>query len=388
MYHETMDKGLFPIYVKGVHGMRGFLDTLQGLKAKGHTLLGCFPLYPPVELFHSFGLTPVVLWGLEQDFNDLSASDRHLQPYTCQVARYLTQFVITRAGGLFDALFMYNACDTFRNLPEIIESAFAKGPSLPILRLHIPAVPLDHDYAAGYLKGRIDVLMGELEKLTGRSFSENAFKGSIELYQRQRSLCLELEERSAQGSMSFADCSEVLMAANRLPVEEHILLLESRLQKTYRTVPANHGHPGIMISGILPPPRHLLEVIEGAGLTVAANDIASLRRSYAYSPLKQTDAGAYYEDFYRSHHPCTTILPSADERADLILKTARERDVKGFMFFGEKFCEYEYFEMPHIEQVLKRAGIPCLCLEMADGGMEQVGAHQTRIETFAQMLQA
>ncbi len=365
--------------------MKGFFDTVQDIKAKGHTLLGCFPLYPPLELFHSFGLTPVVLWGLEQDVNDLSASDRHLQPYTCRVARCLTQFVITRARGLFDALFMYNACDTFRNLPEIIGCAFTEKPCLPILRLHIPAVSLDHDYAAGYLKGRIDVLIGELENLTGRSFSASAFERSVELYRKQRNLCLQIEERAAQGSMSFADCSEVLMAANRLPVEEHISLLEDWLRKTDRVASKGRGHPGIMISGILPPPRQLLEVVEEAGLTVSVNDIASLRRSYACSPPSHTDAGAYYEAFYRGHHPCTTILPSADERADLILKDAGEKDVKGFIFFGEKFCEYEYFELPHIEQILKRSGIPCLCLEMADG--DQIGTHKTRIETFAQMLQ-
>ncbi len=367
--------------------MRGFFDTLQGIKAKGHTLLGCFPLYPPVELFHSFGLTPVVLWGLEQDIRDLSLSDRHLQPYTCQVARCLTEFVLSRARGLFSALFMYNACDTLRNLPEIIESALDEESPLPILRLHVPAVSLDHAYAAGYLRGRIEELTADLENLTGRQYSGDAFTRSVELYRRQRSLCIQLEERQGQGSLSFADCAEVLMAGSLLPVEEHIALLEARLRKTADTGSEGLGHSNIMISGILPPPRHLLETIEKAGLTVAANDIASLRRSYAYAPAATTDAGAYYEDFYRDHHPCTTILPSADSRAEHILKTAREKNVKGFIFFEEKFCEYEYFEVPHIEQMLKSSGIQCLCLETADGGGGQTGANQTRIETFAEMLQ-
>ncbi|HQG33183.1 MAG TPA: 2-hydroxyacyl-CoA dehydratase family protein, partial [Deltaproteobacteria bacterium] len=309
-----------------------------------------------------------------------------LQPYTCHVARCLTEFVISRASGLFRALFMYNACDTLRNLPEIIGSALDEESTLPIMRLHVPAVSLDHAYAAGYLQDRIEGLTAELENLTGRSFSASAFNRSVELYRRQRGLCMQLEERQAQGSMSFADCAEVLMAGSLLPVEEHIALLEARLRESAGTGSEMHGHPGIMISGILPPPRHLLEVIEKAGLTVAANDIASLRRSYAYSPAPATDAGAYYEDFYRGHHPCTTILPSADSRAEYILKTAREKNVKGFIFFGEKFCEYEYFEMPHIEQMLKSSGIQCLCLEMTDGGGEQIAANQTRIETFAEML--
>lgn len=367
--------------------MRGFFDTLRDIREKGHTLIGCFPLYPPVELFHSFGLTPVVLWGLEREIHEFSTSDRHLQPYTCCVARRLTEFVISRARGLFSALFMYNACDTLRNLPEIIESALKEdGCDLPILRLHVPAVSLDNAYAAGYLKGRIDRLASELENLTGRPFLENAFIRSVELYRRQRSLCMQLEERQAQGSLSFADCAEILTAGSLLPVEEHIRFLEARLREPFDTGSEERGRSNVMISGILPPPRRLLEVIEKAGLRVAANDIASLRRSYAYSPPARKDAGAYYEEFYRGHHPCTTILPSADRRVEHVLKTAREKNVKGFIFYGEKFCEYEYFEMPHIEQKLRSSGIQCLCLETAEGGSEQIGANQTRIEAFAEML--
>lgn len=369
--------------------MKGFPDTAQDIKAKGRSLIGCFPLYPPVELFHSFGLIPLVLWGFGQDIHELSASDRHLQPYTCRVARCLTELVISRAEGLFDALFMYNACDTLRNLPEIIEAALAKDREpLPILKLHIPAVPLDHSYAAGYLKDRIQGLISELENLTGKPFSETAFIRSVELYRRQRYLCSLIEERCAQGSMSFPDCAEALAAANRLPVEEQIPLLEAELKKAAASPESKGRGLGIMISGILPPPRYLLEIIEEAGLIVAANDIASLKRSYAYTPAVTADAAAYYEDFYRNHHPCTTILPSADERTGLILKAVREKKVKGFIFFGEKFCEYEYLEMPHIEQTLKRAGIQCLCLEMAGNDTEHTAAHRTRIETFAEMLRS
>ena len=106
--------------------MKGFLDSLADLKSQGHTLVGCFPLYPPLELLHSFGLTPVVLWGLRQDITRLTRSDRHLQPYACGVARCLSEFVLSQGGEFLDAIFMYNACDTLRNLPRSSRAGWRK----------------------------------------------------------------------------------------------------------------------------------------------------------------------------------------------------------------------------------------------------------------------
>ena len=84
--------------------------------------LGCFPLYPPLELFHSMEITPVILWGLKNSVDRIDLSDRHLQNYACSIARHLTEYILRDDGLKLDGLFMYNACDTLRNLPEVLES--------------------------------------------------------------------------------------------------------------------------------------------------------------------------------------------------------------------------------------------------------------------------
>lgn len=366
--------------------MKDLLSSLEDLKTQGRTLVGCFPLYPPLELLHSFGLTPLVLWGLREDISSLARSDRHLQPYACGVARCLSELVLSRGGEILDALFMYNACDTLRNLPEILESSFDQyGRSLPVFRVHIPAVPLHQSSAAGYLNRRIDELVSDLEKFTGKSFSPQAFLNSIELYRRQRLLCSELEESTAGGSSSFADCAEVLLTGNRLPVEDHIALLEHALRAADHRA-AGHDSLRIMVSGILPPPRDLLQTTERAGLKIVANDLACLKRSYAYRPAATEDPGEYYQDFYGNHYPCTTILPSADRRIETIRRTVREKKIAGFIFIGEKFCEYEYFEIPALEQALKSDGVQVLILEMGMEDNLNLDAYRTRIEAFAEML--
>jgi len=344
--------------------MKGFLDSLADLKSQGHTLVGCFPLYPPLELLHSFGLTPVVLWGLRQDITRLTRSDRHLQPYACGVARCLSEFVLSQGGEFLDAIFMYNACDTLRNLPEILQSGLEQdGSSLPLFRLHIPAVPINPPSASNYLEDQIWELTKELKKFTGRSFSGPAFQNSTVLYNQQRRLIGELEHLAATGRLGFADCADIVLSAGRMSVSDHIALMERTIRDAANRTP---GEPAarIMLSGILPPPAALLDVMEQAGLMVVA----------------------YYEDLYSNHHPCTTILPSADRRLEHIMKTARENTVQGFIFVGEKFCEYEHFEIPIITQMLAAEGVRTLEMEIGIDDTLNLDAHRTRIEAFAEML--
>jgi benzoyl-CoA reductase/2-hydroxyglutaryl-CoA dehydratase subunit BcrC/BadD/HgdB len=128
--------------------------------------------------------------------------------------------------------------------------------------------------------------------------------------------------------------------------------------------------------------------MENAGLRVAANDIAAFRRFHGHTPAGTLDPGSYYEDFYANHHPCTTILFSADRRIKTLTNAVRENGVKGVIFFGEKFCEYEYFEFPYLDALLKDMGVRTLFLEMSAEGVQSLDAYRTRIEAFAETLAA
>lgn len=365
--------------------MKDILTSLSGMKAGGRRLIGCFPLYPPLELLHSFGLTPVILWGMRDAVRDYGTSDRHIQNYACQVARALTGFVIDKGPGLFDALFMYNACDTLRNLPEILTAGIkGTGAQLPILRLHVPALPPERTGAREYLKDRVKNLIADLERLTGRSFSEDAFAASLALYGKQRSLCREIDALCAGGKMPFAVAAPLLERAHFLDVKDHITLLEDTISR-HEEGSGNGSGVRVMVSGIQSPPVDLLKVMDTAGLTVAANDIATMARSYGTGPVVQNPLD-YYCDFYFDHHPCTTILPSGDRRIELIRQRLRETRVRGLIVFGEKFCEYEYFEIPYLQETLKAEGVSTLFLELGADDLANLMPVKTRIEAFTEIL--
>lgn len=350
--------------------------------------LGSFPLYPPLELFYAMGLNPVLLWGLESELSGLDESDRRLQGYCCSVARRLVQFVLTRGLETLDGLFMYNACDTLRNLPEIIEAGLGeKGRPLPFFKMHLPMAFRDQVDAASYFRRRIAALIEELEQAYGVRFEPDRFRQCVLLFQKVRMLALKLEERVAAGQISYADFSDCLQRGCFADPEEQLRSLQA-LEDQGSRLPCGKREDRlrVVISGILPPPRTLIEAMEQSGLQVAGNDVALQRRSYGYQPAVTGDPLRYYHDFYTNRTACPTLLYTSTRRVEELLAYVRARGAAGVIFAGEKFCEYEYFEFPYLQRRLKEQGVHTMLLELSAEDTGKGGAFNTRVEAFSEML--
>ncbi len=362
--------------------------SLSNLKQQNRLLVGCFPLYPPLELLYSFDLMPVVLWDMKEQVRSLKESDRHLQSFTCSVTRRLAEFVLSEEGAILDGLMMYNACDTLRNMPEIIQySMKEKGRTIPVLKLHVPMTSPGQTAVMGYRDDRIRELVHEIEKAFDVRFSSERFLASVRLYNSIRKLSLEMEMLVADGKMSYVDFSRLIRAGYLMSPEDYLSALENATHQA-KSLPSKDigDEKRIIVSGILPPPDALCSIIENTGLRVVGNDVASQARSYSYLPKETDDPAAYYADFYRNHYPCTTLLYSSDERLRILTDLMERRKARGLIFIGEKFCEYEYLEFPFIIKILEQKKIASLQLEIATDDEDHVEAFRTRIEAFAELI--
>jgi benzoyl-CoA reductase/2-hydroxyglutaryl-CoA dehydratase subunit BcrC/BadD/HgdB len=367
---------------------------LELLKNQGRPVIACFPLYPPLALFHSMGLTPVVMWGLRGHVEGTEISDRHQPSYTCSVARHMTEFILSDARDFIDGIFVYNACDTLRNMPEILIDQLngaGRGPDIPFFHMHIPMTPRGQTDASGYLKNEIRSLINSLSDRFGVGFSSEKFQQSVALYQRMRELALAAQDQTAAGQRGFLNFAEVMQAGAFMPVEDHIQALEDLTAGAGKhnadaSTPPDDKTIGVMISGILPPPPSVISAIAAAGMTVVADDVASLYRSYAVMPAPMSDPAEYYAKFYDDHYPCPTLLYSGDRRMAVLMDRIRQSRAGAVIFIGEKFCEYEYFEFPFLEKKLAENGIPSLRVEISIDDDEHTGAHDARIAAFAEMI--
>ncbi|MCL1864323.1 MAG: 2-hydroxyacyl-CoA dehydratase family protein [Spirochaetes bacterium] len=359
---------------------------MKNIKNDGRRVMGCYPLYPPVELLHSMGFNPVIMWGLREHIISLTESDKHLQVYACSVARYMIEFIHLNAS-LLDGIVSYNACDTLRNMPEIVKCMLdGHGKSIPSFTFHVPAVSFEQSAEAGnYLGLHLNRLISAVEKEYHIKFSGDKFAESIELYRTMRNLCREIEALVSKGIIPFYIFCEAVGEGYFTSVEKHIEKLKS-VVNDYTSNSKNVKNKRIILSGILNPPIGITKLFENCGLTVAGNDIAMLKRSYAFTPGIKDNPIEYYCSFYQERFPCTTILFSSDRRIDELKSLIENSGADGFVFVGEKFCEYEYFEMPFIEKKLKEWGIPGLFIEISTEDRDNLAQYKTRIEAFSEIL--
>ncbi len=116
----------------------------------------------------------------------------------------------------------------------------------------------------------------------------------METYRRQRESSAGLQRLVAEGRLSFGEFSRLMSAGCFMPVEEHIALIETAAARGGSAQGHGRERPGVIVSGILPPPSGIIRCIEEAGLRVADNDIAMFRRSYGYTPRPAHDPADYY----------------------------------------------------------------------------------------------
>lgn len=359
------------------------LENLYDYRPQGKRIIACSPLYPPLELFHSMDMLPIVLWGIDNTIPNVDESSRHVQNYVCSVGRHLVEFVIQHYD-LIDAIFSYNACDTLRNIPEILKySLKEKSKTIPWFHCHIPMVLSRQSTAESYLKKEIHCLIQSIEKTFHVSFDPDKFKHSVKLYQQQRMLIKQLEGLTAQGKISFKDFTSVAVSAFYSSVEEHISHLKKMIDQSNSNKARSINYERrLVLSGILPPYKELIDAIESNGMLIAANDIAMLTRSYNNVVNADLSIGDYYVHFYKNHFPCSTLLYTLDGRLNAIFQLMEQSNSKGFITIGEKFCEYEYFDYPYLNKHLKAREYNTLFLEIAICDNPEMGSFTTRLESF------
>ncbi len=366
--------------------MKGFDAHARILRESGKPVIGCFPLYPPLELFHAMGFNPLVLWGLKPYIASTSASDRHVQTFACSIGRHMAEFLLSDEAAIVESVFYYNACDTLRNLPEILSRNIGGNrDQTRFYHYHVPMQGLGGTAGRAYFKGEVERLISALEEGHHVTFSNRNFEESVEKFRTLRNLYAMLQEQVASGQLGFGRCARAVHEGYLMPVERTIDAYEELVRES-ATAPRREGLHRVMLSGIMPPPPDLSDAIEQAGLVVAANDVASMHRSLRYTPRFGGDVGDYYVDFYSRHCPCPTLLFTADQRAGYLVELAKSNGVEGMVFIGEKFCEYEYLELPHIEKVIKQNGIQVLSLELSIDDRDNIAPLKSRIDAFTELL--
>jgi benzoyl-CoA reductase/2-hydroxyglutaryl-CoA dehydratase subunit BcrC/BadD/HgdB len=143
--------------------------------------------------------------------------------------------------------------------------------------------------------------------------------------------------------------------------------------------------PGVILSGVLPNPPQILDLLDQFGVRVMDDDLLCCGRRIPQLSSTAQDPFEALADIYFAMPPCTTKDSPLEERIEYLLEKVEKSGARGVIFYLVKFCEPEWFDAPRMAEAVKKAGGAALTIDV-DLNRGLTGQLTTRIEAFLEML--
>lgn len=346
--------------------------VLAQQRAQGQRVIAVLPFHYPHALLRACGFHPMEIWG--PPHISATLDDEHFQEYACSIVRNATQFLKQDLCGLVDAILIPHTCDSLQGMASVLQG-FAR--TAPVLTLYLPRGrrPSDLEYAQAELRQ----LAQRLCAISGATPTPEALHAAMDLEDQAMAAHRRVLAQRRQYAVSDRSLYSTLRAREYLAPQDYLAQLAALPLAAQPDTRA-----GVFLSGIVPEPMGLFDLLNDNGAIVVGDDLAcSARRLYA--PFDDADPWLRMARQMLSMAPEPTISPALDARNAHILQRLRDAGAAGMLIYDVKFCEPEAFYVPLLEKAVRAAGLPCLHLEV------ELECHvpdqiQTRIGAFLEIL--
>ncbi len=338
-------------------------SIIQKLKNSKKLIAAVYPIYYPKELFKAFDVHPFEVWG-PPAISDKSGS-AHLQSYICSIVKNGLSFLLDRGLEVADIIVIPHCCDSLQGFGSIVKDFI--NIEKPVITFYLPRNNRKVDIE--FLATEFENIYKKLSKITGKKPSYEDLLNSINLEEKIDEILLKVNDYN------------ILRLREFLPDEDFIRLIEDSLSKG--KIKKDEKVP-IIISGIIPEPKEILNIIEEAGGYIAADDLACIRRRI-YPKGKSKNPFIRMAERILNGPPCPMKNSSIRDRINFLANLVNKTKAKGIIFYNIKFCEAENFYHPFIINYFKEIGISCLKVEV-DLNSSISAQIITRIRAFIEML--
>jgi benzoyl-CoA reductase/2-hydroxyglutaryl-CoA dehydratase subunit BcrC/BadD/HgdB len=338
--------------------------------------LGYFCAYAPLEVLHAAGFSPL---RLLQSSGPVPLANAHLPAFCCALARATTERMLSDELAFLQGVLFVHTCDTMQCLADVWRMAN------PQLRVHTfsPPTVLDHAESQPYCVAELRRLARTLESEHGLAITYEALRHSIRLYNEQRHLVGELDQRPSR--LSDWDRWALTLAGMWMPVEEHIALLRALLDEAAdASAEAGDGPAVYLVGAVLDDPA-IVELIAELGGRVAGDDLCTGSRSYDTLVDEDMEPYAALTQRMLRRVPCPTKHSQQDERRSSLIAALQVSGAQGVIFVVPKFCEPHAFDYVPLSQAVAELGLGQLLIE-TDVTVPRE-ALRTRLQAFLEMLQ-
>ena len=363
------------------------LDLAAGWK-KDHPdkkLVGCYPVYTPVEIIHAAGLLPVGVIGAGNRL-EIAHADSRFQSFVCSIVKSTLELGLTDRLKFLDGMVFHSICDPARNLGSVFKRNF---PDLMVEYIHFPQ-NMTSRHTVEYLISEYKRIGTSYEQLSGKKITDKALRQSIALYNTQRRLIRELYaiRRETPQNLSTVECYVLTRIGTLLPAEEHIAILEEAIPQLRRRNEKPKDRIRVVLEGSFceQPPVELLEGLEAAGCYILDDDFLIGWRWFPEDIATEGDplrniADAYLNQSVYSGVKHDTREPKSKHLIDKFKNTGAD----AVLILAAKFCEPALFDYALYKRALEKEGIPHLCLEFEEK-MWIFDKARTEVETFVESM--
>ena len=359
------------------------------LKAAGNKIIGYLTALGPVEILTAAGVVPFRLKGNVSEA--ITKGDAFMETIVCPFVRNVFDAAVKGKYDFLDGMVLPHQCDSIDRTDDV----WADTLKLPYWHfLNVPHVT--DDPSIEFMKGILRVLIGTLEKFTGKKITDEVIAQAVKAHNENRRLMRELYALRMTNPplISGTEMMQVLVAAMSLPVAESSALIESVTKEVKeRKAPSDGKQKRIMLIGDQIDDVAIIEAIEGAGASLVMDDISIGSKMYWNDVDETSDpVQGIAERYLKKLKIPTTFVGSGDtykeileERYGHMKKYVEEFKVDGAIIFVYKFCDPYGFEVPAIKSFVESSGASVLYLE-DEYSTSTLARMKTRIEAFLEMI--
>lgn len=325
--------------------------------------IGLFPVYAPVELVHAAGMFPVTIAGASGGVK-IDRANEYLQAFVCSIGRSTLELELSGALKVLDGMVFPSVCEIARGLSGVWNRLVTDK---PVLYLHFPQNVISPG-AVDYLEAELNRLKSSLEEIGGTEITSEALNESFRVINRRTELVRKLDQyrQDCPWSLKASEFYLLKLAGLRIPVEEHIGILEEAVEITGTTEP--HRAPGfrVILTGAFCelPPLEMLEVIENERVAIVSDDILPGFQWWK-SPLPESEnpVRTLAEHYIGNISHGSIMLEDPGNRCEDTIARIKDARAYGVIYASPKFCQPSLHDAACLIRTCEEKGIPYVRLE-------------------------
>jgi benzoyl-CoA reductase subunit C len=351
----------------------------------GGKVIGCFPVYAPVEVPYALGMLPIGLFGGGNRV-EIANADSRFQSFICSVVKSTLELGFIGKLDLLDGLMFHSICDPARNLASVMSRNF---PQRPVTFVHLPQ-NMQSPLAVGYMANELRRAAAELSAVAGRTLNDDDLTAAIVAYEKVRELQRRLYalRLATPERLSTSELYTLSRLATLMDPKDVAPILEGALAEALTRTERPKDRIRVVVAGSFceQPPLELIESLEQAGCYIVDDDFLLGWRAQRHAVSIEGDpflalATAYVNDSWH-------LSPKHDlrkPRAAGLMAMAKESRADAVIFLGAKFCEPGLFDYALYRKALDTGAIPHLFLEFEEK-MWLYDRIRSEVETFVESM--